>query len=61
MDCCLDNRRGQPLVIGGENMKLRALVESGDKIGLLTLQFLIIGIILILYFSLFGVGGQQMF
>ena len=39
-------------------MKLKVLVESGDKIGLLTLPFLIIGLILnIIIPSLFSVGG----
>jgi protein-S-isoprenylcysteine O-methyltransferase Ste14 len=39
-------------------MKLKALVGSGDKIGLLTLPFLIIGLILnILIPSFFRVGG----
>ena len=39
-------------------MKLKALVGSGDKIGLLTLPFLIIGLILnILFPSAFHVGG----
>ena len=39
-------------------MKLKVLVGSGDKIGLLTLPFLIIGLILnILFPSAFHVGG----
>lgn len=39
-------------------MNLKTLVGSGDKIMLLTLPFLIVGLILnILYPSLFGVGG----
>lgn len=41
-------------------MKLRALVGSGDKIGLMTLPFLTIGLVLnILFPSLFGVGGPS--
>jgi protein-S-isoprenylcysteine O-methyltransferase Ste14 len=41
-------------------MKLKALVGSGDKIGLLTLPFLIIGLILnIMFPSLFSVGGPS--
>jgi protein-S-isoprenylcysteine O-methyltransferase Ste14 len=41
-------------------MKLKALVGSGDKIGLLTLPFLIIGLILnILFPSLFSVGDSS--
>ncbi len=44
--------------IGGENMKLRVLVGSGEKIGLLALPFLIIGLFFnILMPSLFNVGG----
>jgi protein-S-isoprenylcysteine O-methyltransferase Ste14 len=40
------------------NMNLKRLVGSGDRIILLTLPFLIIGLVLnILYPSLFGVGG----
>jgi protein-S-isoprenylcysteine O-methyltransferase Ste14 len=47
---------------GGKNMKLKALVGSGDKIGLLTLPFLIIGLILnIKKPSLFRVGGPPIF
>jgi protein-S-isoprenylcysteine O-methyltransferase Ste14 len=43
---------------GGKNMKLRVLVGSGDKIGLLALPFLVIGLILnVLRPSLFSVGG----
>jgi protein-S-isoprenylcysteine O-methyltransferase Ste14 len=39
-------------------MKLKVLVGSGDKIGLLTLPFLVIGLILnILFPSFFSVGG----
>jgi protein-S-isoprenylcysteine O-methyltransferase Ste14 len=42
-------------------MKLRILVGSGDRIMLLTLPFLIVGLILnILFPSLFGVGGPSM-
>jgi protein-S-isoprenylcysteine O-methyltransferase Ste14 len=41
-------------------MKLKALVGSGDKIGLLTLPFLIIGLILnIIIPSIFSVGGPS--
>lgn len=41
-------------------MKLKALVGSGDKIGLLTLPFLMIGLILnIIFPSLFSVGGPS--
>jgi protein-S-isoprenylcysteine O-methyltransferase Ste14 len=41
-------------------MKLKVLIGSGDKIILLTLPFLIIGLALnILYPSLFGVGGPS--
>src|SRR5512132_649961 len=43
--------------IGG-TMKLKELVGSGEKIGLLVLPFLIVGLILnILFPSLFSVGG----
>jgi protein-S-isoprenylcysteine O-methyltransferase Ste14 len=43
-------------------MKLKVLVGSGDKIGLLVLPFLIIGVILnILFPSVFSVGGPPMF
>lgn len=39
-------------------MKLKALVGSGDKIGLLVLPFLVTGVVLnILHPSLFAVGG----
>ncbi|UCG92780.1 MAG: isoprenylcysteine carboxylmethyltransferase family protein [candidate division WOR-3 bacterium] len=42
-------------------MKLKELVGSGDKIGLLTLPFLIIGLVLnILHPSLFSVGGPSL-
>ena len=41
-------------------MKLKVLVGSGEKIGLLTLPFLIIGLILNIVFpSLFTVGSQS--
>ncbi len=41
-------------------MKLKILVGSGDKIGLLTLPFLIIGLILnIIIPSIFSVGGPS--
>ncbi len=41
-------------------MKLKTLVGSGDKIGLLTLPFLIIGLILnFLFPTLFSVGGPS--
>ena len=41
-------------------MKLKALVGSGEKIGLLTLPFLIIGLILnIMMPSLFSAGGPS--
>jgi protein-S-isoprenylcysteine O-methyltransferase Ste14 len=41
-------------------MKLKELVGSGDKIGLLTLPFLIIGLILNIWFpSFFNVGGPS--
>jgi len=43
-------------------MKLKALVGSGDKIGLLTLPFLIIGLILNIIFPyIFSVGGPSIF
>jgi protein-S-isoprenylcysteine O-methyltransferase Ste14 len=47
------------LVEGGKrNMKLKVLVGNGKKIGLLTLPFLVVGLILnILFPSLFSVGG----
>ncbi|MBN2000657.1 isoprenylcysteine carboxylmethyltransferase family protein [candidate division KSB1 bacterium] len=42
-------------------MKLKALVGSGDKIGLFTLPFLVIGLVLnILYPSLFCIGGPTL-
>ena len=45
-------------MVGGTGMKLMVLVGSGDKIGLLTLPFLVIGLILNMLFpSLFSVGG----
>jgi protein-S-isoprenylcysteine O-methyltransferase Ste14 len=41
-------------------MRLRALVGSGDRIGMLTLPFLIVGLVLnIMFPSLFGVGGPS--
>ncbi len=41
-------------------MKVRALVGSGDKIALLTLPFLVVGLILNIAFpSLFDVGGPS--
>ena len=41
-------------------MKLKVLVGNGRKIGLLTLPFLIIGLILnIIFPSLFSVGGPS--
>jgi protein-S-isoprenylcysteine O-methyltransferase Ste14 len=41
-------------------MKLKVLVGSGDRIGTLTLPFLIVGVILnILFPSLFSVGGPS--
>jgi protein-S-isoprenylcysteine O-methyltransferase Ste14 len=41
-------------------MKLKVLIGSGDKIGLLTLPFLIIGLILnIIIPSIFSVGGPS--
>jgi protein-S-isoprenylcysteine O-methyltransferase Ste14 len=43
-----------------KNMKLKVLVGSGDRIGLLALPFLIIGLILnIVIPSLFSVGGPS--
>ena len=43
-----------------ENMELKVLVGSGEKIGLLTLPFLIIGLILnIMNPSVFSVGGPS--
>jgi protein-S-isoprenylcysteine O-methyltransferase Ste14 len=46
--------------VGGKNMKLKTLVGSGDKIGLLVLPFLIIGLILNIVFpSLFNIGGPS--
>jgi protein-S-isoprenylcysteine O-methyltransferase Ste14 len=42
------------------NMKLKALVGSGEKIGLLILPFLIIGLILnIMFPTFFNVGGPS--
>jgi protein-S-isoprenylcysteine O-methyltransferase Ste14 len=44
--------------MGGTNVKFNALVGSGDKIGLLVLPFMVIGVLLnILLPSLFDVGG----
>jgi protein-S-isoprenylcysteine O-methyltransferase Ste14 len=41
-------------------MKMKVLIGSGDKIGLLTLPFLIIGLILnIMFPSIFSVGGPS--
>jgi protein-S-isoprenylcysteine O-methyltransferase Ste14 len=46
--------------IGGKNMKLKTLVGSGDRVILLTLPFLIVGLILnILFPSVFSVGGPS--
>jgi protein-S-isoprenylcysteine O-methyltransferase Ste14 len=46
--------------IGGKNMNLKALVGSGDRIGLLTLPFLVIGLVLNIAFpSIFNVGGPS--
>ena len=43
-------------------MKLKILVGNGRKIGLLTLPFLVVGILLnILFPSVFGVGGPPLF
>src|SRR5512132_3877128 len=45
-------------VSGEARMDLRALVGSGDRIGLFTLPFVIVGLILnIAYPALFDVGG----
>jgi protein-S-isoprenylcysteine O-methyltransferase Ste14 len=45
---------------GGIEMKLKELVGSGDKIGLLTLPFLVLGVILnIMLPPLFYVGGPS--
>lgn len=42
-------------------MKLKALVGSGDKIGLFTLPFLLVGVILNMLFpSFFSVGGPPL-
>jgi protein-S-isoprenylcysteine O-methyltransferase Ste14 len=44
----------------GMNMKVRTLVGSGETIGLFTLPFLVVGVILnILIPSLFSVGGPS--
>jgi protein-S-isoprenylcysteine O-methyltransferase Ste14 len=46
---------------GGKNMKLKVLVGSGHRIMLLTLPFLIVGLILnILFPSWFSVGGPPL-
>jgi protein-S-isoprenylcysteine O-methyltransferase Ste14 len=43
-----------------KNIKLKVLVGSGDRIGLLTLPFLIVGVILnVVIPSLFSVGGPS--
>jgi protein-S-isoprenylcysteine O-methyltransferase Ste14 len=43
---------------GGNKMELKVLMGSGDKIGLLTLPFLVIGLVLnIIFPSAFTVGG----
>ena len=48
-------------VKGGKQMKLKALVGSGDKIGLFTLPFLLVGVILNMLFpSFFSVGGPPL-
>ena len=53
-------RRSRSKNIVGKNVKLKVLVGSGDKIGLLTLPFLIIGLILnIIFPSVFNVGGPS--
>lgn len=45
----------------GKQMKVKALVGSGDKIGLFTLPFLLLGVILNMLFpSFFSVGGPPM-
>lgn len=46
--------------IEGKNAKLRLLVGSGEKIGLFTLPFIIIGLVLnVIYPSVFSVGGPS--
>jgi protein-S-isoprenylcysteine O-methyltransferase Ste14 len=46
--------------VGGTGMKLKVLTGSADRIGLLVLPFLVIGLILnILVPSLFSVGGPS--
>ncbi|MFB0565381.1 MAG: isoprenylcysteine carboxylmethyltransferase family protein [Candidatus Aminicenantaceae bacterium] len=53
-------RRSRSKNIEGKNKKLKVLVGSGEKIGLLTLPFLIIGLILnIIIPSIFSVGGPS--
>jgi hypothetical protein len=45
---------------GGIGMKIKALVGSGDKIGLLVLPFMAVGLLLnIMIPSFFNVGGPQ--
>jgi protein-S-isoprenylcysteine O-methyltransferase Ste14 len=45
---------------GEENMRLRELVGSGEKIRLLVLPFLIVGVVLnVMFPSLFEVGGPS--
>jgi protein-S-isoprenylcysteine O-methyltransferase Ste14 len=52
--------KSRSMGIGGKNMKLKVLVGSGDKIGLLALPFVIIGLILnIIIPSIFSVGGPS--
>jgi protein-S-isoprenylcysteine O-methyltransferase Ste14 len=47
--------------VGGNDMKLKVLVGSGEKIGLLVLPFLIVGLVLnILFPSWFSVGGPPL-
>jgi len=53
-------RRSRSKNIEGKNMKLKVLEGSGDRIGLLTLPFLIIGLILnIMFPSVFNVCGPS--
>jgi protein-S-isoprenylcysteine O-methyltransferase Ste14 len=48
-------------VKGGKLMKLKTLVGSGDKIGLFTLPFLLVGVIFNMLFpSFFSVGGPPL-
>lgn len=45
---------------GGEKKMLKTLVGSGDKIGLFTVPFLVVGLVLnILFPSIFSVGGPS--